>query len=63
MCHMAKVQHMQPQERALHYEIPYRPREVVSADIFNVNNKTLLCIVGCYKQIPNYKESRLSVSR
>ena len=45
-------QHTQQQERAVHYEIPYKPWEVVDADIFMVNNKTFLSIVDIYSKFP-----------
>ena len=32
-------------KKALHYDIPYKPLEVLGADIFMVNNKNLICIV------------------
>ena len=34
---------MQLQERALHYDIPYKPWPVVGANIFMINHKNLLC--------------------
>ena len=44
-----EYQHTQPQERALHYEISCKLWEVIGADIFIMNNKTLLCIADYYK--------------
>ena len=38
------------QERALHYEIPCMPWDIVSADIFMVNKKTLLGTVNYYSK-------------
>ena len=43
---------MQPQEKELNYEIPCIPCEVVYADAFIINNKTLLCIVDYYSKFP-----------
>ena len=44
----SEYQYTQPQERSLHYEIPYKLWKVVSVAIFIGNNKALLCIVDCY---------------
>ena len=49
-------QHMQPQERALHYEIVCKPWEVVCADIFMLNDKTLLYFVDYYSKFPIKKK-------
>ena len=38
------------QQKILPYEIPCRPLRVVSADIFMVNNKMLLCIIDYYSK-------------
>ena len=35
----------QPHIAALHHDIPCKPWEVVAADVFMTNNKSLLCIV------------------
>ena len=51
-----EYQQIQPQERMLLYELPYRPWEVASADIFMVNNKMLLCIVDYYSKFPVVKK-------
>ena len=40
----------------MHYEIPYKPWEVVGAHIFMVNNKSLLCIVDYYSKFPIVKK-------
>ena len=45
-----EYQHTQQQERALHYEIPHRPWEMVSVDIYMVNGKTILCTVEYYSK-------------
>ena len=45
-----EYQHTQPQERALHYEIPYKLWKVFGADIVMVNNRTLLCTVNYYSK-------------
>ena len=47
---------MQPQERALPYEIPFRPWEVVSPNVFMVDNKMLLCIVDYYSKFATVKK-------
>ena len=44
-----------PHQTTLQYEIPYEPWEVVSADIFMVDNKSLLCIVVYYRKFPIVK--------
>ena len=49
-------QQTQPQEKALHYEIPCRPWEVVGADVFMTNCKTLLCIVDYHSKFPIVKK-------
>ena len=46
-----KYQHTQLHEAALHHDIPYKPNEVVSANIFMVNNNNLLCIVDYYSKL------------
>ena len=51
-----KYQKTQPQERALHYKIPCRPCEVVSADVFMINGKTILCIVDHHSKFPKVKK-------
>ena len=51
-----EYQHIQPQERALHYKIPCRPWEVVRPDKFMVNNKTLQCTVDYYSKFPIVKK-------
>ena len=40
-----ELQQMQPKEKIIYHNIPLRPWEVVSADIFHFNNKNYLCIV------------------
>ena len=40
----------------LHYQIPSRLQEVVSADVFMINNKMLLCIVEYYTKLPIVKK-------
>ena len=40
-----KFQQMQPKEKIIHHNIPLRPWEVVSADVFHFKNKHYLCIV------------------
>ena len=36
---------MQPKEKIIHHDIPLRPWEVISADIFHFNNKNYLCVI------------------
>ena len=45
-----EYQQMKPQENALPYNIPCKPRDVISADICMVNNKILLRIVDYYNK-------------
>ena len=52
-----EYQHTQPQERALHYKIPCRTWEVISADTFIVNNKTLPCVVDGHSKFPIVKKA------
>ena len=47
---------MQPQEIAVHYEIPCRPWEVVGADIFMINGKKLLSTVDYHSKFPIVKK-------
>ena len=52
----------QLQEKALQYEIPYKPWEVVVADVFMVNNITpMYCRL--LQQVPNCAEGSWSLSR
>ena len=51
-----EYQQTQPQKGALYYEIPYKLWEIVSADIFMVNNKTILCIVDYNSKFPIVKK-------
>ena len=39
-----QFQQMQPQERIIHHDIPLQPWEVVGADVFHYNNKTI-CVL------------------
>ena len=52
-----EYQQTQAKERTLHYKIPYKPWEVVSADIFTANFKSLLCIVDFYSKFPIVKKA------
>ena len=47
-----KYQCTEPHEKALHYKIPYRPWEVVGADVFMVIDNNLLCIVDNHSKFP-----------
>ena len=50
-----EYQQIQPQERALHCEIPYRPWQIINAEIFMLNNKThVYCRL--LQQVSNCKE-------
>ena len=41
----------QPQKSLLPYILPWRPWKVVSANIFMINNKMLLCIIEFYSTV------------
>ena len=43
---------METQQKALRYEIPSRPLEVIDIDVFMINNKTLFCIVDYHSEFP-----------
>ena len=47
---------MQPQEKALHYQIPSRQWEIAGTDVAMINNKTLLCIVNNHSKFPIVKK-------
>ena len=49
-------QQMQPQEKALHYDVPCRPWDVVGADVFIINIKTLLYTVDHHNKFPIVKK-------
>ena len=40
-----EYQQSQAHKKTIPYDIPCKPWEVVGADIFSINNNTLLCIV------------------
>ena len=48
---------MQPQEKALHYEILCRNLEVIGADVFMIHSKTLPCIVDYQSKLPIVKKA------
>ena len=50
-----KFQQTQPKEKITHHEIPLRPWEVVSTDIFHFKNKHYLCIVDYNSKFPVIK--------
>ena len=54
---------IQPQEKALHYEMPSRHFIVVGVDVFMSNIKTLLHIIDYHSKFPNSKESKELLSR
>ena len=54
-------QHTQPQEKTIPLKLPAKPCKIAGADIFSVNNETLLCIVEYYSNFPVMKRAdRLS---
>ena len=56
-----EFQQMQPKEKIIHHNIPLRPWEVVSANVFHFNNKNYLCIVDYHSKFPVIKRlERLS---
>ena len=57
-----EYKHVEPQKKAPHYEMPYRPWEIVHADIFIVNNKILPCTANYYSKF-SCEEGRQSLSR
>ena len=50
-----EFQQTQPKEEIIHHDIPLRPWEVLGADIFQLNNKTYLCIVDYHSKFPVVK--------
>ena len=50
-----EFQQMQPKEKITHHDIPLRPWEVVSADVFLFKNKHYLCIVDYNSKFPVVK--------
>ena len=50
-----EYQQMEQQERVVPYEIQCRPRKVITADIFMIDNIMLLCIVHYYSKFPIVK--------
>ena len=48
---------MEAKEKALLYEVPCRPWEVFGADVFMINNITLLCIVDYHCKLPMVKKA------
>ena len=57
-----EFQQMQPKEKIIHHDIPLRPWEVISTDVFHFNNKNYLCIVDHHSKFPVIKRlERLSV--
>ena len=54
-------QHIQPQEKTIPYKLQRSPWETLGADIFSINNETLLCIVDYHNKFPVVKTAdRLS---
>ena len=54
---MYGIQQTQPHEKTILYEIPYKPWGIVGANIFSINNNTLLCIVNYYSKFPVVKKT------
>ena len=50
-----KFQQTQPKEKIIHHDIPLRPWEVLSTDVFHFNNKNYLCIVDYHSKFPVVK--------
>ena len=56
-----EFQQMQPKEKIIHHDIPLRPWEVISTDVFHFNNRNYLCIVDYHSKFPVIKRlDRLS---
>ena len=51
-----EYQHTQPCKTVLHYDIPHKPWEVVSADVFMINHKSLLCNSDYHSEFPVVKK-------
>ena len=55
-CNMCfEFRQMKPKEKMVHHDIPLRPWEVLSADIFHFNNKNYLCIADYLSKFPVIK--------
>ena len=50
-----EFQQMQPKEKIIHHDIPFRPWEVVGADIFHFNNRNYLCVIDYNSKFPIIK--------
>ena len=50
-----EFQQTQPKEKIMHHNIPLRPWEVISADVFHFKNKHYLCIVDYNSKFPVVK--------
>ena len=50
-----EFQQTQPKEKIVHHNIPFRPWEVLGADVFHFNNKNYLCIVDYHSKFPVIK--------
>ena len=46
---------MQPKEKTIHHDILMRPWDVISADVFQLNNKNYICIVDYHSKFPVVK--------
>ena len=50
-----EFQQTQPKDKIIHHDIPLRPWEVVSTDVFHFKNKHYLCIVDINSKFPVVK--------
>ena len=48
---------MQPKEKIIHHDIPVRPWDVISANMFYLDNKHCLCIVDFHSKFPIIKKT------
>ena len=62
MCLMFGVPENAVQEKALHYEIPSKPWEVIGTDVFMINDNSPLHF-RLPQQIPNSEASKQPFSR
>ena len=49
-------QHTQLQDKTMPHKFPSKVWEIFGADIFCINNETLLCIVDYYSKFPSSEE-------
>ena len=53
-----EFQQTQPKEKMIHHAIPFRPWEVLGADVFHFNNKNYLCIIDYHSEFPVIKKMK-----